>query len=78
MLGLADALMVFLQPCLMLRPCVIFIINSCYWLERVGKSLPMVVGSEEPTIIQPPLYKARFTNAMERYFMTVPSKWTSI
>jgi 1-phosphatidylinositol-3-phosphate 5-kinase len=47
-------------------------------MERVGKSLPMVVGSEAPTIIQPPLYKARFTNAMERYFMTVPSKWTII
>ena len=47
-------------------------------MERVGKSLPMVVGSEAPTIIQPPLYKARFTHAMERYFMTVPSKWTAI
>ncbi len=47
-------------------------------MERVGKSIPMVVGSEAPTIIQPPLYKARFTNAMERYFMTVPSKWTTI
>jgi Phosphatidylinositol-4-phosphate 5-Kinase len=47
-------------------------------MERVGKSLPMVVGSEAPTIIQPPLYKSRFTNAMERYFMTVPSKWTQI
>ena len=47
-------------------------------MERVGKSLPMVVGSEAPTIIQPPLYKARFANAMERYFMTVPSKWTAI
>jgi len=47
-------------------------------MERVGKSIPMVVGSEAPTIIQPPLYKARFTNAMERYFFTVPSKWTSI
>mmetsp|Transcript_30995 Transcript_30995/g.29826 ORF Transcript_30995/g.29826 Transcript_30995/m.29826 type:complete len:175 (-) Transcript_30995:106-630(-) len=47
-------------------------------MERVGKSIPMVVGSEAPTIIQPPLYKARFTNAMERYFMTVPSKWTII
>lgn len=47
-------------------------------MERVGKSLPTLVGSEAPTIIQPPLYKARFTNAMERYFMTVPSKWTSI
>jgi len=47
-------------------------------MERVGKSVTMVVGSEAPTIIQPPLYKARFTNAMERYFMTVPTKWTTI
>ena len=47
-------------------------------MERVGKSLPMVVGSEAPTIIQPPLYKQRFTNAMERYFMTVPSKYATI
>jgi len=47
-------------------------------MERVGKSIPMVVGQEAPTIIQPPLYKQRFTNAMERYFMTVPNKWTSI
>jgi len=47
-------------------------------MERVGKSIPMVVGSEAPTIIQPPLYKARFTNAMEKYFMTVPNKWTTI
>lgn len=47
-------------------------------MERVGKSIPMVVGSEAPTIIQPPLYKTRFINAMERYFMTVPSKFTNI
>jgi 1-phosphatidylinositol-3-phosphate 5-kinase len=42
-------------------------------MERFGKSLPMVVGSEAPTIFQPPLYKARFTNATERGFMAVPS-----
>ena len=47
-------------------------------MERVGKSLPMVVGVEAPTIIQPPLYKQRFTKAMEQYFMTVPSKWTTM
>ena len=38
----------------------------------------MVVGQDAPTIIQPPLYKQRFTNAMERYFMSVPNKWTSM
>jgi 1-phosphatidylinositol-3-phosphate 5-kinase len=26
-------------------------------MEQVGKSLPMVVGSDTPTIIQPPLYQ---------------------
>jgi hypothetical protein len=47
-------------------------------MERVGKSIPMVVGSEAPTIIQPPLYKARFTAAMDKYFFAVPTKWTTI
>lgn len=47
-------------------------------MERVGKSIPTLVGSEAPTIIQPPLYKQRFINAMERYFITVPNKWTTI
>ena len=26
----------------------------------------------------PYLYKARFINAMERYFMTIPNKWTQM
>ena len=46
-------------------------------LERVGKSVGMVAGQDSPTIIQPPLYKQRFQNAMEKYFATVPGKWTS-
>ena len=47
-------------------------------LTRWSHVRKMAVGSEAPTIIQPPLYKARSTNAMERYFTTAPSKWTSI
>ena len=38
----------------------------------MGKSVGMLTGQAEPTIIQPPMYKKRFTAAMERYFMTVP------
>jgi 1-phosphatidylinositol-3-phosphate 5-kinase len=34
-----------------------------------------LTGQAEPTIIQPPQYKKRFSLAMERYFMTVPDKW---
>lgn len=44
-------------------------------MELVGKSLPMVCRQRSAyEIIQPPLYKVRFMNAMERYFMMVPSK----
>ena len=38
----------------------------------MGKSVGMLTGQAEPTIIQPPMYKKRFKAAMERYFMTVP------
>ena len=41
-------------------------------MERMGKSVGMLTGQAEPTIIQPPMYKKRFKAAMERYFMTVP------
>jgi 1-phosphatidylinositol-3-phosphate 5-kinase len=41
-------------------------------MERVGKSLRMMLGSGAPTVVQPPLYKQRFRSAMEQYFVTVP------
>jgi len=47
-------------------------------MERVGKSVGMIAGQAEPTIIQPPSYKARFLMAMDRYFMSVPDKWTTV
>ena len=47
-------------------------------MERVGKSVQMIAGAQQPTIIQPSLYKNRFQNAMERYFTTVPTKWTNV
>ena len=45
-------------------------------MERMGKSVGMLTGQAEPTIIQPPQYCRRFSAAMERYFMPVPSKWS--
>jgi len=45
-------------------------------MERFGKSMGMVTGQAEPTIIQPPMYCKRFSAAMEKYFMSVPDKWT--
>lgn len=29
-------------------------------MERMGKSVSMIAGQAEPTIVQPSLYKARF------------------
>jgi 1-phosphatidylinositol-3-phosphate 5-kinase len=46
-------------------------------MERMGKSVGMLTGQAEPTIIQPPMYKKRFNAAMERYFMDIPDKWVS-
>merc|ERR1712070_966240 len=46
-------------------------------MERMGKSVGMIAGQAEPTIIQPPAYRNRFQQAMSRYFMMVPDKWTS-
>jgi 1-phosphatidylinositol-3-phosphate 5-kinase len=47
-------------------------------IERLGKSVTMLTGQAEPTIIQPKDYRRRFTAAMDRYFMSVPDKWVSI
>jgi hypothetical protein len=44
-------------------------------MERMGKSVGMIAGQAEPTIIQPSQYRKRFSLAMERYFMTIPDKW---
>jgi len=46
-------------------------------VERMGKSVGMIAGQAEPTVIQPPNYRNRFQAAMEKYFMMVPDKWTS-
>ena len=44
-------------------------------VERMGKSVGMIAGQAEPTIIQPSQYKKRFRLAMERNFMGVPDKY---
>lgn len=45
-------------------------------MESVGKSVGMIAGHAEPTVIQPSHYKNRFQMAMERYFSTVPDKYS--
>ncbi|EWM28910.1 fyve finger-containing phosphoinositide [Nannochloropsis gaditana] len=45
-------------------------------MERMGKSVGMIAGQAEPTVIQPQPYRARFLGAMEKYFAGIPDKWT--
>lgn len=35
-------------------------------------------GGREPTIVSPKQYKMRFRESMEKYFLTVPDKWTNM
>jgi len=46
-------------------------------VERMGKSVGMIAGQAEPTVIQPANYRNRFQAAMDKYFMMIPDKWTS-
>lgn len=46
-------------------------------VERMGKSVGMIAGQAEPTVIQPPNYRNRFQTAMSKYFMMVPNRWTA-
>lgn len=42
-------------------------------MESVSKSVGMIAGQEAPTIVEPTTYKSRFSEAMKRYFLSVPN-----
>lgn len=45
-------------------------------LEMVVKSSGLLGGQGKlPTIVSPELYRSRFVEAMERYFLPVPDQW---
>lgn len=43
-------------------------------LETGVKSLGMIAGRDAPTVISPKAYKSRFRIAIDRYFMTTPTR----
>lgn len=46
--------------------------------KRIESYIKQVVDqSKLPTIVQPNVYKTRFIEAMNRYFLAVPSRWES-
>lgn len=47
--------------------------------KRIESYLKQVVDqSKLPTIVSPNVYKTRFIEAMDRYFLAVPDKWEGL
>lgn len=44
------------------------------WVKETG----ILGGGSLPTIVGPRVYRSRFREAMERYFLMVPDMWTRI
>ena len=46
-------------------------------MESYVKSTGILGGAGKmPTVVSPEVYRTRFTEAMQRYFLMVPDKWT--
>ncbi|KAK8800903.1 hypothetical protein WA588_001734, partial [Blastocystis sp. NMH] len=44
-------------------------------IENGVKSVGMIIGEKEPTVIPPDLYKKRFRTSMDSYFITMPDRY---
>jgi len=47
-------------------------------LETLVKSTVLGAGQGPPTVVSPEIYRNRFLEAMDRYFLLVPDKWSSV
>ena len=47
-------------------------------LETLVKSTVLGAGQGPPTVVSPEVYRNRFLEAMDRYFLLVPDKWSSV
>ena len=47
-------------------------------LETLVKSTVLGSGQGPPTVVSPEVYRNRFLEAMDRYFLLVPDKWSSV
>lgn len=69
-----------MQKYLNLNIVVLDYIRTYTWdkkLESYVKSTGILGGAGKmPTVVSPDLYRTRFTEAMQRYFLMVPDKWT--
>lgn len=46
--------------------------------KRIESYLKQVVDQRLPTIVNPNIYKNRFIEAMEKYFLEIPDRWEGL
>lgn len=58
----------------------VFRFLSCDAVQPVNTVLCLCVVSlgKMPTVVSPELYRARFCEAMDKYFLMVPDHWTGL
>ncbi len=57
-------------PCCLGHVCRKFL---CYFQHH-----PVVLAGKMPTVVSPELYRSRFLEAMDRYFLLVPDRWAGL
>jgi hypothetical protein len=45
------------------------------WDKKLETYLKTISGPKVPTIVSPEVYRTRFINALDRYFLEVPDQW---
>lgn len=58
-------------------------ITPCWCLANVIMTVPKAAlmfcpAGKMPTVVSPELYRARFCEAMDKYFLMVPDHWTGL
>lgn len=46
--------------------------------KRIESYLKQVVDQRLPTVVNPSVYKNRFLEAMNRYFLEIPDRWENL
>ncbi len=46
------------------------------WISRFESGVKRRIAAEEPTVVQPQRYRDRLCQAMEKYFVIAPTKYS--
>ena len=53
-------------------------VRNNFKLNKIISDVIMCVSGKMPTVVSPELYRSRFLEAMDRYFLLVPDRWTGL